>query len=433
MDRPMIPSAVPILHSLKDLYSEAEYPAESLRYRKLADRLRTWTHHDSYSNGPQHDAVIWFSCPGRTELGGNHTDHNHGRVLAGSINLDTIAAVLPRQDSLVNIWSEGYKAFSVDLADISMHENEKGSSAALTRGLAAFLSKNAGGAKLRGFSACLDSTVLPGSGLSSSAAFEVLIGSIIAAVNGLAASPTELAIGGQFAENEYFGKPCGLMDQIACALGNICAIDFAQPAAPSIEQLAFDFSAHGYELVVVNSGSSHADLTDEYAGIPAEMKGVANLFGKQTLNEVSEQDILAQAPEIRKKMGDRAFLRALHFAAETQRAAGMKEALERGDLSAYFEMVRESGLSSWRLLQNIVPAGAVRDQNIAVALALTEKFLGREGACRVHGGGFAGTIQVYLPSRRIAEYIDYMKKVFGEAQVFPLQIRSHGVVCLDRI
>lgn len=429
----MIPSAVPILHSLKELYSEAEYPAASARYRKLEDRVRAWTRSDSHSNAPQTEAVTWFSCPGRTELGGNHTDHNHGRVLAGAINLDMLAAVLPRQDSLVNVWSEGYKPFSVDIADISIRANEKGSSAALTRGLAAFLSKKANSPKLRGFDACMDSTVLPGSGLSSSAAFEVLIGSIIAAVNRIEASPTELAIGGQYAENEYFGKPCGLMDQIACALGNICAIDFAEPSRPGIEQLAFDFSAHGYELIVVNSGSSHADLTDDYAGIPAEMKAVANLFGKQTLNEVSEQEILAQAPEIRKKIGDRAFLRALHFAAETRRAAGMKEALERGDLSVYFELVKESGLSSWRLLQNIVPAGAVRDQNIAVALALTEKFLGKDGACRVHGGGFAGTIQVYLPSGRIAEYIDYMKKVFGEAQVFPLQIRSHGVVCLDRI
>ena len=428
----MIPSAVPILHSLKDLYSEVEYPAELVRYRKLAGKVRTWNHGDSCPNSPQNNAVIWFSCPGRTELGGNHTDHNHGRVLAGSINLDTIAAVLPRQDSTVNIWSEGYKPFSVDIADISMHENEKGTSAALTRGLAAFLSPKAG-AKLRGFDACLGSTVLPGSGLSSSAAFEVLIGSIIAVVNRIEASPTELAIGGQYAENEYFGKPCGLMDQIACAFGNICAIDFTEPAAPSIEQIAFNFSAHGYELVVVNSGSSHADLTDEYAGIPTEMKAVAKLFGKQTLNKVSEQEILDQAPEIRKKFGDRAFLRALHFSAETLRAAGMREALEHDDLPAYFEMVRESGLSSWQLLQNIVPAGAVRDQNIAVALALTEKFLGKEGACRVHGGGFAGTIQAYIPSGRVTEYINYMKKVFGEAQVFPLQIRSHGVVCLDRI
>lgn len=424
---------MPILHSLKELYSEAEYPVASARYRKLADRVACWTKGDSISNKKQTEAVTWFSCPGRTELGGNHTDHNHGRVLAGSINLDTLAAVLPRQDSLVNIWSEGYKPFSVDLADISIRTNEKGSSAALTRGLAAFLSKKTSGSKLRGFNACMNSTVVPGSGLSSSAAFEVLIGSIIASINGIEASPTELAIGGQYAENEYFGKPCGLMDQIACALGKICAIDFAEPSKPGIEQLAFDFSEHGYELVVVNSGSSHADLTDDYAGIPAEMKAVAKLFGKQTLNEVPEQEILAQAPEIRKKTGDRAFLRALHFAAETRRAAGMKEALERGDLLDYFGLVKESGLSSWRLLQNIVPAGAVRDQNIAVALALTEKFLGKEGACRVHGGGFAGTIQVYLPSGRIAEYFDYMKKIFGEAQVFPLQIRSHGVVCLDRI
>lgn len=425
--------AVPILPSLAHLYSDLELAVAHARYQKLADRLRTWTSGTGDSNHVQHGAMTWLSCPGRTELGGNHTDHNHGRVLAGSINLDTLAAVLPRDDTLVHIWSEGYQAFTVDIADCSMHANERGTSAALVRGLAAFLLKKTGGARLKGFNACMDSTVLPGSGLSSSAAFEVLAGSIIASINGIAASPTELAIGGQFAENEYFGKPCGLMDQIACALGNICAIDFAEPGKPVIEQLAFDFSQHGYDLVVVNTGSSHADLTDDYAEIPAEMKAVAKLFGKTTLSEVAEQDIIDRAPEIRKTLGDRAFLRSLHFAEETRRASAMKDALYNGNLVAYFQLVNESGRSSWRLLQNIVPAGAVQDQNIAVALALTEKFLGGSGACRVHGGGFAGTIQVYLPKERKAEYFDFMKKAFGEAQVFPLQIRSHGVVCLEKL
>ncbi len=373
----------------------------------------------------------FYSAPGRTELGGNHTDHNHGRVLAAAVGLDALACVLPRPpaDTGVRILSEGWsEPIVVDLSDLEPRTSEAGGTAALVRGVARGLADR--GVAPRGFDATISSTVLPGSGLSSSAAVEVLLGAIMADLAGATVDPVELAKIGQFAENRFFLKPCGLMDQTASAVGGIVAIDFGDPAAPLVRRLDFDFRAAGLVLAVVNTGGSHADLTDDYAAVPAEMKAVAAFLGKGALREVPPGLLVERGPEIRAACGDRALLRALHFAAEDARVPAMAAALEAGDLAAYLGLVRASGDSSWRLLQNLYPPAAPAEQGLSLALALTERHLAGEGAARVHGGGFAGTIQAYVPAARFEGWRALMERYFGAGSVLPLDVRPVGATRL---
>lgn len=371
-------------------------------------------------------AVSIFSTPGRTELGGNHTDHNHGRVLAGSINLDTIAAVSKRNDKRIIIDSEGYPRVEVDISNTQVRTSEKNSTEALVRGIAAYLTDL--GADLGGFQANTTSRVLKGSGLSSSAAVEVLIGTIW---NSLYCedrfSPVELAKAGQFAENRYFGKPSGLMDQTACAEGVIVGIDFLNPKDPVLEPISIRFSDYGFTLAVIDTGGNHANLTPEYAAIPEEMKQTAALFGQEVCRGISIDELSSRIQDIRSACGDRAFLRAYHFIKEDQRVPRQIQALREKKIEDYLKMVRDSGKSSIRYLQNIYPAPLPKEQGISIALALTEDFIenhGAKGAARVHGGGFAGTIQVYIPTEHFKEYQKEMDSVFGKGSTTKLSIRS---------
>lgn len=368
-----------------------------------------------------------FSSPGRTELSGNHTDHNRGCVLAAAIQLDTIAAVTrteaSAEDSIIaEVVSEGYPPVRVDLFSLEKLAVEAGTTNALLRGIAASIVRRGG--RIGGFTATTTSRVLKGSGLSSSAALEVLVGSIFNELfNDGRFTPVELARIGQEAENDFFGKPCGLMDQTACAVGGAVTIDFANSDTPVVEPVAADFTSAGYTLAVVDSGGDHADLTPDYSAIPGEMKAVAAEMGAEVLRDADENDFIAAIPSIRGKTGDRAVLRALHFYSENQRVEHMVRDLKKGDIEAYLEGVRRSGDSSFCFLQNVYSPRHVANQAVSLALALTERFLAGEGASRVHGGGFAGTIQVFIPTARFADYVMFMERYFGEGSVVPLSVR----------
>ncbi|TFG83795.1 MAG: galactokinase [Spirochaetales bacterium] len=402
---------------LAELYGSAGVEAQAERWRILAQEFFAGV------NAPKATLV---SSPGRTELGGNHTDHNGGRVLCAAVHLDMLAVAALRKDDQVILRSHGWsETFVVDLADLSPHGDETGRPEALIRGVAAGMA--ARNATIGGFEALVDSIVPAGSGLSSSAAFELLVAQIFNALfNENSRSPEELALVGKEAENRFFGKPCGLMDQMACALGGISAIDFADPAKPAWSLIDFDLEKAGYVLAIVNTGDSHADLTDDYAGIPDEMGSVAGYFGVGRLREVPANALLLQASRIRAATGDRALLRALHFSAEDGRAVAMASALVADRFDEYLALVRASGDSSWRLLQNVVSAGAVREQPLAVAIELSRLYLGPSAAVRVHGGGFAGTIQTYLVLEAVDGYVQFMDGVFGAGATTIMRIRSRG-------
>ena len=372
-------------------------------------------------------AQYLFSAPGRTEIGGNHTDHQLGRVLAGAVSLETVAAVAENGENIVRVQSEGYPRCEIALDELSIRPAEFGTTAALIRGVAA------GTGLQKGFDAYVTSTVLPGSGLSSSAAFEVLLGVIANHLSGAGLTSVEIAQLGQRVENEYFGKPCGLMDQMASAVGGVITIDFADPARPVVEHLDFDLAAQGHALCIIDSGADHADLTDEYAAIPREMKAVAAVFGKDVLREVDEADFLAQLPAVRAKAGDRAALRALHFFAENRRVTAQVDALRAGDFEAFLRLVSESGRSSWLYLQNVVPTGATAHQELALSLALAQRLLNGRGACRVHGGGFAGTIQAFVPLELLDEFKNGMEAVLGVGSCHVLSIRPEGGILLEEV
>ena len=365
-----------------------------------------------------------FSTSGRTELGGNHTDHNLGKVLAGSINLDTIAAVHTVGGNTVSFASEGYPAISVDISDLDVHEDLFGTTEALIRGVAAAMAKRGG--KTGGFCANVSSSVFKGSGLSSSAAVEVLVGTIFNSLfNDDRFSTTELAIMGQEAENIHFGKPSGLMDQVACANGGIVGIDFKDPAKPVITPIEIDFADFGYNLVITTTGGNHADLTADYASIPSEMRTVARYFGKKALRDVNPQQFLSQIGDLRKAVGnDRAVLRASHYFQENYRVDCMISALRDRDFGRYLSLVRSSGDSSFRYLQNIYSPKAAGEQGISLALAMTEMFLKNEGAFRVQGGGFAGTIEAYIPLEKTGAYFSHMESLFGKGCCTILAIRN---------
>ncbi|MGM9549548.1 MAG: galactokinase [Faecousia sp.] len=372
----------------------------------------------------------YFSAPGRTEIGGNHTDHQRGRVLAAAVNLDTRAAVRVNDTNTVRILSKGYPMSVVDLAELTPKADEINATPALIRGVAARFAQM--GCRVRGFDAYCESTVLPGSGLSSSAAYEVLIGTII---NGLffdsRVSQPEIAMIGQYAENVFFGKPCGLMDQMASAVGNLVTIDFYSKDHPVIEPVDFDFASCGHALCIIDSQASHADLTDEYAAIPGELKAVCAHFGKDVLTQIDEKDFYAAIPELRRENGDRAVLRAVHFYQENARVPKQVEALKAGDFEAFLSLVKQSGYSSYMYLQNVIPAGYKAHQDVALSLALCEHYLSGRGAYRVHGGGFAGTVQAFVPFDILDAFVDGIDAVLGKGACHVLSIRPQGGVEMD--
>ena len=369
----------------------------------------------------------FFSAPGRTEIGGNHTDHQRGRVLAAAVNLDTVAAVRPNGTKTVRIQSQGYPMCLVDLTNLQPVESEINSTPALVRGVAARFAQM--GCNVEGFDAYVESTVLPGSGLSSSAAFEVLVGTILNHLyfDGRVSQP-EIAMIGQYAENVFFGKPCGLMDQTASAVGGMVTIDFFKKDAPVIESVDFDFAACNHALCIIDTRASHADLTDEYAAITQELKAVCAHFGKEVLTEIPQADFFAAIPELRKACGDRAVLRAIHFYQENDRVPRQVAALQEGNFDRFLSLVKESGYSSYMYLQNVVPAGYVKQQDVGLSLALCEHYLAGRGAYRVHGGGFAGTVQGFVPMDMLESFRQGIDAVLGEGACHVLSIRPQGGV-----
>lgn len=401
---------------LSMLYGQEEdiLQAQCKRYAALSERFSCIF--------PQHQAIRFFSAPGRAEIGGNHTDHQSGRVLTASIHLDTLAAVAPNGTSIANIYSQGFPPTKVDLSSLTPHDCEKGKAAALIRGCAYRMQQL--GYQLGGFDAAITSDVLPGSGLSSSAALEVLFCAILDGLFGEGnLSPVERAKVGQYAENVYFGKPCGLLDQMGSSFGGLVAIDFEKDE-PAIETLTFDFTAHGYTMAIVSTGGDHGDLTDHYAAIPTEMKQVASYFGCKCLREVPQQRFTQAIPALREKMKDRPILRAMHFYDENARVPMQVQALKACNLQHFFELIQASGESSIKLLQNI--HADTNDQPLSLALALSERMLRGKGAWRVHGGGFAGTILAFLPLTMMDTYIDEMNAVFGKNACVRINVRPVG-------
>ena len=406
---------------LAHIYGEAAVSAQKARYASAIDGFA-----DMYGENRE---ITLYSVAGRSELSGNHTDHNHGCVVAASIDLDIIAVASKRADSVIQIKSEGFPEDVIDFSSYSTPQVEKfGTSGSIIAGMCQGFIKD--GYNVGGFDAYTTSNVLKGSGLSSSAAFEDMVGNILNHLyNDGKVDNVEIAKLAQYSENVFFGKPCGLMDQVACAVGGIVAIDFENPKSPIIDKVDFDISAAGYNLCIVNTGGNHADLTDDYASVPAEMKAAAAYFGKKVLREVDEKDFIAAIPALRQEVGDRAVLRALHFFSENKRVTSQKNALVEGDLKAFFEEVISSGKSSFCYLQNVYTTKNLQEQGLSLALCLAEKYLsGKSGAWRVHGGGFAGTIQAYVPMSDVEGFRALMDGVFGEGKCIVLRIRPEGAV-----
>ena len=404
---------------LASLYccAPAETASEAARYAAVLDGLEK-------TFGSHAEAGL-YSAPGRTEIGGNHTDHQHGRVLAGSVNIDMIAAAAPNDKNQLRVQSEGYDLCVIDLNDLEARKEEENTTAALLRGECAAFTQR--GAKLAGLDVYISSNVPKGSGVSSSAAFEVLIGVILNdCFMTEKVSPIVIAQIGQWAENVYFGKPCGLMDQMASSVGNIITIDFASPAKPVVEPVAVDFSKAGLALCILDSGADHADLTDEYAAIPAECRAVAAVCGGEVLRDVPFETFLAKLPECRRQCGDRAVLRAFHVYADNDRVAKQVAALHDGDFGTFLSLVNESGRSSWEYLQNVIPAGYKEHQEVGVTIAAAKHLLGDKGAVRVHGGGFAGTVQAFVPVEMLDEFKAGMEAILGEGRCHVLSIRPEG-------
>ncbi|MBE6644323.1 MAG: galactokinase [Ruminococcaceae bacterium] len=387
---------------------------------------------DSFTKlyGQERDISI-FSVPGRSEISGNHTDHNNGCVLAGSIDRDIIAIAAKSDANKVNVKSEGYPLDTVELSDADKPEKfKKFTSSALIGGMIGGFMKR--GEAVGGFDAYLTSDVLKGSGLSSSAAYEVMIGNIL---NHLYSDGrvenANIAVIAQYAENLYFGKPCGLMDQIACAVGGFVYIDFENPTSPVIEPIKFSLADAGYTLCIVNTRGNHADLNDDYAAVPGEMKTVAKLLGRDVLRGLTEEEIIKNFSNIRRVAGDRAILRSLHFMRENKRVARIREALKRGDTEGFLKAVSESAKSSFQYLQNVYTPSDVREQGLSVALALSDGYLeGKSAVSRVHGGGFAGTVQTFLKTEDAEGYVGYMNSVFGDGACEPFNVRPDGAVKL---
>mgnify|MGYP001060813285 CR=1 FL=1 len=391
---------------------------QKARYGKLVERFEA-------RFGAQKGGLCFFSAPGRTEIGGNHTDHNNGRVLAAAVDLDTIACVSATEDHTIVVDSEGFAPITVKLDNLDVREKDFGTTLALIRGTAGVMQEM--GYKVGGFRATISSSVLRGSGLSSSAAFEVLIAAILDGLyNGFIVDAKTRAVIAQKVENVYFGKPCGLMDQMASSVGNIITIDFADKANPDVEPVQVDFSKAGLALCILDSGADHADLTDEYAAIPNECRAVAAVCGGEVLRDVPFETFLTNIPACRKQCGDRAVLRAFHFYADNDRVPQQVAALREGDFDAFLQLVTASGDSSWEYLQNVIPAGYKEHQEVAVTIAAAKHYLGGKGAVRVHGGGFAGTVQAFVPVEMLADFKANMEKILGAGRCHVLSIRPEG-------
>ena len=367
------------------------------------------------------DEEYHFSAPGRVEIGGNHTDHQHGRVLAAAINLESKAIVRRNCEGKIRVISEEYDPVEIDVWDLGVHEEEKNTTAALIRGVASAFTER--GCKLGGLDAKVSSTVLPGSGLSSSAAFEVLIGRIL---NGLffedKLTPVQIAQIGQYAENVYFGKPCGLMDQTASSVGGLVYIDFRDPAHPVVENVEYDFDGCGYTLCIIDSGADHAGLTENYAAIPGELHKVCRVFGREYLRDVDESEFYARLPEVRKVAGDRGALRAMHIFDDSRRVAEQVAALRNNDFDRFLKLVNDSGDSSWKYLQNVIPSGSREHQSMAFTIALCKKLLNGRGSVRVHGGGFAGTALAFVPDGEFNKFREGVERVLGAGCCHKLSI-----------
>ena len=405
------------------IYGEAAIPRQRERYAAAIDAFASLY-------GSDREAAL-YSVAGRSELSGNHTDHNHGCVIAASIDLDIIAVASPNGEDMIRVKSEGFHEDVIDINYFtSPRENPEGHSDELIAGMVAGFRQN--GYTVGGFDAYTTSSVLKGSGISSSAAFEDMIGNILNHIyNEGAIDNVEIAKIAQYAENVFFGKPCGLMDQVACAVGGIVAIDFADPKSPIINKLDVDISGAGYNLCITNTGGNHADLTEDYASVPAEMKSIAAYFGKSVLRDLTEENIVASMPLLRAQYSDRAILRALHFFAENRRVAEQTEALAKGDLDAFFANVIASGRSSYCYLQNVYTTKNVEEQGLSLALCLSERLLsGKKAAWRVHGGGFAGTIQAFVPTADVTAYREAMDAAFGAGACMVLRIRPVGAIQL---
>jgi galactokinase len=402
---------------LATLYGPGDLAVQRARHADLLRTMAAWS--------PGVEGVL-VNAPGRTELGGNHTDHNNGVVLAAAVQFDCVAVAASVPGNVVRVRSAGFpEVMEVDLDDLSPRAAEAGMPSALVRGVAAGLREM--GHPVAACDVCVDGRVPVGSGLSSSASFEVCIGQVFNALFcGGTVPPVDLARIGRRAENVHFGKPCGFMDQIACAVQGVLSIDFKDQAEPVVGGVDFDFAGTGYQLAVVDTGGSHADLTPEYAAIPDEMVRAAGVLGRASARGLTLAEVLAAAPRLRREAGDRAVLRLIHFIEENERAQAQARALRSGDMDGFLALVRASGDSSWRLLQNCVATVRPLEQGIPLALILTERFLGGAGACRVQGGGFAGTIQAYVPTHRFEEYGRFMDGVFGQGAVVPLMVRRPG-------
>ena len=407
----------PVISTIKDIYPASQAEAQKQRYKNAVAAFA-----DYFGSVGEHR---FFSAPGRTEICGNHTDHNHGRVLAAGINLDAIAVASKNDENIVRVKSRGYAMDVVDLSDLSVHADEEGHSPALVRGVCQGFLNN--GYKIGGFDAVTASRVLSGSGLSSSAAYEVLVGTMLNYLyNDGNVDPVTIAKIAQYAENEYFGKPCGLMDQMACSVGSFITIDFKDPSEPVIEKVDFDFASCGHSLCIVDTKGSHSNLTDEYAAIRLEMESVAAQFSKKVLREVDEKEFLAKIPELREAVGDRAILRAMHFYKDNERVLREVDALKKNDFEKFKQLVIESGDSSYMYNQNVFATKQPEIQPVSIALALSEQVLDGKGAWRVHGGGFAGTIQAFVPNDLLDEYKSTLEAVFGEGSCYVLAIRPVG-------
>ena len=407
-----------MISELKTLYAD-NLENQTARYETLTENFVKF-----YSEST--DGIEYFSAPGRTEVGGNHTDHQHGKVVAAAVNLDIIAAAKKTDDNIITLKSHEYeKVDEIDVTVLEPKSMEREKSASLIRGIAARLVEL--GYKVGGFKCYTTSNVLKGSGLSSSAAFEVLVVTVLNHLyNDDKISPVEVAQIAQYAENVFFGKPSGLMDQTASSVGGFTAIDFNDPKAPVLEKIDFDLAKYGHKLCIVDTRGSHADLTNEYAAVPVEMKAVAEFFGKEVLREVDEDEFYKNIPAVREKLGDRAVLRAIHFFDDNKRAQEEADALKNNDFDAFRALVLASGRSSLMKLQNVFASSDPSHQGLTLALALTERLLGNRGAYRVHGGGFAGTIQAYVPDDLLDEYKTMIESVFGEGTCYVLNIRSAG-------
>jgi len=413
-----------------ELYgSDCDIEAVKARYISCADGFE-----DTYGSKSYGDVRL-FSVAGRSEISGNHTDHNHGKVLAGSISLDIISVAATNNDGVVGIKSEGFPEDVVSLSDVEkVRDDEKYKASAIIRGMCDGFKKN--GYNVGGYYAYTTSNVLKGSGLSSSAAFEDMVGNMLSHFyNDGCIDNVEIAKIAQYSENVHFGKPCGLMDQVACAVGGFVAIDFKDPKNPIVEKLPFDLSKYGLNLCIVNTGGNHADLNEDYASVPGDMKKVAKYLGVEFLRDSSKEVLLKKAKEIREALGDKCLMRAMHFFNENERVTMQKNALALGDLDTFLGGVSSSGISSFTMLQNVYTTKNVDEQGLSLALALSAEVLGgcKNAAWRVHGGGFAGTIQSFVPSDKVKEYKSVLEGVFGNGNVYVLKVRAYGAVCLDKL